>query len=157
MELEFIMDGGADALNGTIWFPNTPSPPYEQLSPVRQNRRDPIATQHVSFLSVLLPQIIVSSLVGTRVGTATLHDVSTRIHELRKEGKVSSRIVGIIQRYQPISLLCSRALYSCGCKTRTSLRRFVCATRVSKFHLVVISWWPFETRSVKQRAIRPVN
>ncbi|XP_043514324.1 transcription factor CP2-like protein 1 isoform X3 [Frieseomelitta varia] len=50
MELEFIMDGGADALNGTIWFPNTPSPPYEQLSPVRQNRRDPIATQHVSFL-----------------------------------------------------------------------------------------------------------
>lgn len=43
------MDGGADALNGTIWFPNTPSPPYEQLSPVRQNRCDPIATQHVSF------------------------------------------------------------------------------------------------------------
>ncbi|KAK9302140.1 hypothetical protein QLX08_005749 [Tetragonisca angustula] len=49
MELEFIMDGGADALNGTIWFPNTPSPPYEQLSPVRQNRRDPIATQHASM------------------------------------------------------------------------------------------------------------
>lgn len=49
MELQFIMDGGADALNGTIWFPNTPSPPYEQLSPVRQNRCDPIATQHVSF------------------------------------------------------------------------------------------------------------
>ncbi|XP_071867778.1 transcription factor CP2 like gemini isoform X1 [Bombus fervidus] len=49
MELEFIMDGGADALNGTIWFPNTPSPPYEQLSPVRQNRCDPIATQHASM------------------------------------------------------------------------------------------------------------
>ncbi|XP_006558550.2 transcription factor CP2-like protein 1 isoform X2 [Apis mellifera] len=46
MELQFIMDGSADALNGTIWFPNTPSPPYEQLSPVRQNRCDPIATQH---------------------------------------------------------------------------------------------------------------
>ncbi|KAK9302145.1 hypothetical protein QLX08_005749 [Tetragonisca angustula] len=51
MELEFIMDGGADALNGTIWFPNTPSPPYEQLSPVRQNRRDPIATQHDKYNS----------------------------------------------------------------------------------------------------------
>ncbi|XP_003698962.2 transcription factor CP2-like protein 1 isoform X2 [Apis florea] len=49
MELQFIMDGGADALNGTIWFPNTPSPPYEQLSPVRQNRCDPIATQHASM------------------------------------------------------------------------------------------------------------
>ncbi|XP_076679015.1 transcription factor CP2 like gemini isoform X1 [Andrena cerasifolii] len=49
MELEFIMDGGADALNGTIWFPNTPSPPYEQLSPVRQNRCDAIATQHASM------------------------------------------------------------------------------------------------------------
>ncbi|XP_017766758.1 PREDICTED: transcription factor CP2-like protein 1 isoform X3 [Eufriesea mexicana] len=51
MELEFIMDGGADALNGTIWFPNTPSPPYEQLSPVRQNRCDPIATQHDKYNS----------------------------------------------------------------------------------------------------------
>lgn len=49
MELQFIMDGGADALNGTIWFPNTPSPPYEQLSPVRTNRCDPIATQHASM------------------------------------------------------------------------------------------------------------
>ncbi|XP_043262826.1 transcription factor CP2-like protein 1 isoform X2 [Colletes gigas] len=49
MELQFIMDGGADALNGTIWFPNTPSPPYEQLSPVRQNRCDVIATQHASM------------------------------------------------------------------------------------------------------------
>ncbi|XP_006617976.1 transcription factor CP2-like protein 1 isoform X3 [Apis dorsata] len=51
MELQFIMDGGADALNGTIWFPNTPSPPYEQLSPVRQNRCDPIATQHDKYSS----------------------------------------------------------------------------------------------------------
>uniref|UniRef100_V9I8E3 Upstream-binding protein 1 n=1 Tax=Apis cerana TaxID=7461 RepID=V9I8E3_APICE len=51
MELQFIMDGGADALNGTIWFPNTPSPPYEQLSPVRQNRCDPIATQHDKYNS----------------------------------------------------------------------------------------------------------
>ncbi|XP_026666750.1 transcription factor CP2-like protein 1 isoform X2 [Ceratina calcarata] len=49
MELEFIMDGGAEALNGTIWFPNTPSPPYEELSPVRQNRCDPIATQHATM------------------------------------------------------------------------------------------------------------
>ncbi|XP_017788954.1 PREDICTED: transcription factor CP2-like protein 1 [Habropoda laboriosa] len=49
MELQFIMDSGADALNGTIWFPNTPSPPYEQLSPVRQNRCDAIATQHASM------------------------------------------------------------------------------------------------------------
>lgn len=45
------MDGSADALNGTIWFPNTPSPPYEQLSPVRQNRCDPIATQHDKYNS----------------------------------------------------------------------------------------------------------
>ncbi|XP_006558551.2 transcription factor CP2-like protein 1 isoform X3 [Apis mellifera] len=51
MELQFIMDGSADALNGTIWFPNTPSPPYEQLSPVRQNRCDPIATQHDKYNS----------------------------------------------------------------------------------------------------------
>ncbi|XP_015428668.1 PREDICTED: transcription factor CP2-like protein 1 isoform X2 [Dufourea novaeangliae] len=49
MELQFIMDGAADAMNGTIWFPNTPSPPYEQQSPVRQNRCDPIATQHASM------------------------------------------------------------------------------------------------------------
>ncbi|XP_076241440.1 transcription factor CP2 like gemini isoform X2 [Calliopsis andreniformis] len=47
MELQFIMDGGADALNGTIWFPNTPSPPYEQLSPVHENRCN--ATQHASI------------------------------------------------------------------------------------------------------------
>lgn len=45
------MDGGAEALNGMIWFPNTPSPPYEQLSPVRQNRCDPIATQHDKYSS----------------------------------------------------------------------------------------------------------
>ncbi|XP_053977484.1 transcription factor CP2-like protein 1 isoform X3 [Hylaeus volcanicus] len=51
MELQFIMDGTADALNGTIWFPNTPSPPYEQLSPVRQNRCDVIATQHDKYNS----------------------------------------------------------------------------------------------------------
>ncbi|CAK9827235.1 Upstream-binding protein 1 [Anthophora retusa] len=51
MELQFIMDSGADALNGTIWFPNTPSPPYEQLSPVRQNRCDAIATQHDKYNS----------------------------------------------------------------------------------------------------------
>lgn len=40
MELvELIMDtGGAEALNGTMWFPNTPSPPlYRRLSPVTQN------------------------------------------------------------------------------------------------------------------------
>ncbi|CAK9819498.1 Upstream-binding protein 1 [Anthophora quadrimaculata] len=45
------MDSGADALNGTIWFPNTPSPPYEQLSPVRQNRCDAIAHQHDKYNS----------------------------------------------------------------------------------------------------------
>ncbi|XP_034178253.2 transcription factor CP2 like gemini isoform X2 [Osmia lignaria lignaria] len=49
MELQFIMDGSADSLNGTIWFPNTPSPPYVQLSPVRQNRCDAIASQHASM------------------------------------------------------------------------------------------------------------
>ncbi|XP_012142765.1 transcription factor CP2 like gemini isoform X2 [Megachile rotundata] len=49
MELQFIMDGSADSLNGTIWFQNTPSPPYEQLSPVRQNRCDPLASQHASM------------------------------------------------------------------------------------------------------------
>ena len=109
MELEFIMDGGADALNGTIWFPNTPSPPYEQLSPVRQNRRDPIATQHVSFLvSVLLPQIIEYRLA---LETATLHDASNAFPlTSQTEESLLAHCRRVVQRYQPISLLCSLAL-----------------------------------------------
>lgn len=117
MELEFIMDGGADALNGTIWFPNTPSPPYEQLSPVRQNRRDPIATQHVSFLlSVLLPRDnrIVSRCWYSRWKRrrfTTLRRVSINVANRGKSPRVLSVCYSACV-YQPISLLCSRALYS---------------------------------------------
>lgn len=43
MELQLIMDGGAETLNGAMWFGNTSSPSYEQLSPVRSNRCDVVA------------------------------------------------------------------------------------------------------------------
>ncbi|KAL0122502.1 hypothetical protein PUN28_007307 [Cardiocondyla obscurior] len=39
MELQLMMDSGAETLHGTMWFSNT-SPSYEQLSPVRPNRCD---------------------------------------------------------------------------------------------------------------------
>lgn len=43
MELELMMDGGAETLNGAMWFANTSSPSYDQLSPVRSNRCDVVA------------------------------------------------------------------------------------------------------------------
>ncbi|XP_018394130.1 PREDICTED: transcription factor CP2-like protein 1, partial [Cyphomyrmex costatus] len=43
MELQLMMDGGAETLHGAMWFSNT-SPSYEQLSPVRPNRCDVVAT-----------------------------------------------------------------------------------------------------------------
>ncbi|XP_025075366.1 uncharacterized protein LOC105431990 isoform X1 [Pogonomyrmex barbatus] len=43
MELQLMMDGGTETLNGTMWFTNS-SPSYEQLSPVRPNRCDIIAS-----------------------------------------------------------------------------------------------------------------
>lgn len=42
MELQLMMDGGAETLHGAMWFSNT-SPSYEQLSPVRPNRCDIVA------------------------------------------------------------------------------------------------------------------
>lgn len=48
MELQIIMDGGTETLNEAMWFADTPSPPYEQLSPNRPNRCDGIAAQRVS-------------------------------------------------------------------------------------------------------------
>ncbi|XP_043663856.1 transcription factor CP2 isoform X2 [Vespula pensylvanica] len=49
MELQIIMDGGTETLNEAMWFADTPSPPYEQLSPPnRPNRCDGIAAQQVA-------------------------------------------------------------------------------------------------------------
>nr|XP_050844836.1 transcription factor CP2 isoform X2 [Vespula vulgaris] len=48
MELQIIMDGGTETLNEAMWFADTPSPPYEQLSPNRPNRCDGIAAQQVA-------------------------------------------------------------------------------------------------------------
>lgn len=39
-----MMDAGAETLNGTMWFANTSSPSYEQLSPVRPGRCDVVTT-----------------------------------------------------------------------------------------------------------------
>ncbi|KAG7189120.1 hypothetical protein KM043_008692 [Ampulex compressa] len=49
MELQFMMDGGSEALTGPMWFTNAPSPPYEHLSPVRQNRCDAIVNQQATM------------------------------------------------------------------------------------------------------------
>jgi len=47
MELQLMMDGGAETLHGAMWFSNT-APSYEQLSPVRTNRCDIVtASQQV--------------------------------------------------------------------------------------------------------------
>ncbi|XP_019884245.2 transcription factor CP2-like protein 1 isoform X1 [Camponotus floridanus] len=45
MELQLMMDGGAETLNGAMWFANASSPSYDQLSPVRPNRCDVVASQ----------------------------------------------------------------------------------------------------------------
>lgn len=38
-----MMDGGAETLNGAMWFANASSPSYDQLSPVRPNSCDVVA------------------------------------------------------------------------------------------------------------------
>lgn len=43
------MDNGAETLNETIWFNTAPTPPYEQLSPIRQNACEVISVQQVSW------------------------------------------------------------------------------------------------------------
>ncbi|XP_026831185.1 transcription factor CP2-like protein 1 isoform X1 [Ooceraea biroi] len=56
MELQLMMDGGAETLNGAMWFTNTSSPSYEQLSPVRPNRCDVVATTQQSTIGYHSPQ-----------------------------------------------------------------------------------------------------
>lgn len=55
MELQLIMDSGAETLNGAMWFDNTSSPSYEQLSPIRPNRCDVVTvSQQVRGTTVTL-------------------------------------------------------------------------------------------------------
>ncbi|XP_067211111.1 transcription factor CP2-like protein 1 isoform X3 [Linepithema humile] len=56
MELQLMMDGGAETLNGAMWFTNT-SPSYEQLSPARPSRCDVVtASQQTTTLGYHSPQ-----------------------------------------------------------------------------------------------------
>ncbi|XP_066595125.1 transcription factor CP2-like protein 1 isoform X2 [Prorops nasuta] len=45
MEPQLIMDGGTETLSGSMWFTNSPSPPYQQLSPIRENGCNTISIQ----------------------------------------------------------------------------------------------------------------
>ncbi|XP_029669319.1 transcription factor CP2-like protein 1 isoform X1 [Formica exsecta] len=56
MELELMMDGGAETLNGAMWFANTSSPSYDQLSPVRSNRCDVVAVPQQTIMGYHSPQ-----------------------------------------------------------------------------------------------------
>ncbi|XP_011157039.1 transcription factor CP2-like protein 1 isoform X2 [Solenopsis invicta] len=55
MELQLMMDGGAETLHGAMWFSNT-SPSYEQLSPVRSNRCDIVAAPQQTAIEYHSPQ-----------------------------------------------------------------------------------------------------
>ncbi|XP_071640985.1 transcription factor CP2-like protein 1 isoform X2 [Temnothorax longispinosus] len=55
MELQLMMDGGAETLHGAMWFSNT-SPSYEQLSPVRSNRCDIVAAPQQTAMGYHSPQ-----------------------------------------------------------------------------------------------------
>ncbi|XP_071580753.1 transcription factor CP2-like protein 1 isoform X3 [Temnothorax nylanderi] len=55
MELQLMMDGGAETLHGAMWFSNT-SPSYEQLSPVRSNRCDIVAAPQQTAIGYHSPQ-----------------------------------------------------------------------------------------------------
>lgn len=56
MELQIIMDAGAETLNEAMWFTGTPSPPYEQLSPNRPTRCNGIVAQQASSLGYNDPE-----------------------------------------------------------------------------------------------------
>ncbi|XP_011873323.1 PREDICTED: transcription factor CP2-like protein 1 isoform X1 [Vollenhovia emeryi] len=55
MELQLMMDGGAETLHGAMWFSNT-SPSYEQLSPVRPNRCDIASAPQQTAIGYHSPQ-----------------------------------------------------------------------------------------------------
>ncbi|XP_032672135.1 transcription factor CP2-like protein 1 isoform X2 [Odontomachus brunneus] len=56
MELQLIMDGGPETLNGTMWFSNTSSPTYEQLSPARSSRCDVVTGPQQTTMGYHSPQ-----------------------------------------------------------------------------------------------------
>ncbi|KAH0948462.1 hypothetical protein HN011_009827 [Eciton burchellii] len=77
MELQLMMDGGAETPNGVMWFANTSSPSYEQLSPVRP-RCDVVATPQQNTMGYHSPQNSLwqdkhNSSKGSSVGGDQMH------------------------------------------------------------------------------------
>lgn len=144
------MDGGADALNGTIWFPNTPSPPYEQLSPVRQNRCDPIATQHVSFTMFLPSNNGIISLVLEVERDASRRSFSLSSREGKNVLRISSTRVNHISQFF-FFVFVHRALVEHAIEPILFVQLAVCESRLG--HVVVA----LRAKPVKLRAIHPVN